>query len=98
MLQCLDTNGIPMVDTSTGVVIPLVDSSSPLNIPNNPTYSNDINLAFNVGGALADISWLEAGDIPIVSFHCEKDQYAPIDTGVRYCSNNWRLCSRSYGK
>ena len=29
----------------------------------------------------ADISWLEAGDIPIVSFHCEKDQYAPIDTG-----------------
>ena len=33
-----------------------------------------------MGGA-ADISWLEAGDIPIVSFHCEKDQYAPIDTG-----------------
>ncbi len=78
----LDTNGIPMIDTSTGVIIPIVDSTSPLNIPNNPTYSNDINLAFNVGGALADISWLEAGDIPIVSFHCEKDQYAPIDTGV----------------
>ena len=34
-----------------------------------------------MGGALADISWLEAGDIPIVSFHCEKDEYAPIDTG-----------------
>jgi len=77
----LDSNGIPMVDTSTGVIIPLLDSTSPLNIPNNPTYSNDINLAFNMGGALADISWLEAGDIPIVSFHCEKDQYAPIDTG-----------------
>ena len=77
----LDSNGIPMVDTSTGVIIPLLDSTSPLNIPNNPTYSNDINLAFNIGGALADISWLEAGDIPIVSFHCEKDQYAPIDTG-----------------
>jgi len=77
----LDSNGIPMVDTSSGVVIPVVDSSSPLNIPNNPTYSNDINLAFNMGGALADISWLEAGDIPIVSFHCEKDEYAPIDTG-----------------
>ena len=42
----LDSNGIPMVDTSSGVVIPLVDSSSPLNIPNNPTYSNDINLGF----------------------------------------------------
>lgn len=78
----LDSNGIPMIDTSTGVIIPIVDSTSPLNIPNNPSYSNDIKLAFNVGGALADISWLEAGDIPIVSFHCEKDQYAPIDTGV----------------
>ena len=38
-------------------------------------------MAFNLGGALADISWLEAGDVPIVSFHCEKDPYAPIDTG-----------------
>jgi len=38
-------------------------------------------MAFNLGGALADISWLQAGDVPIVSFHCEKDPYAPIDTG-----------------
>ncbi|MDC0204833.1 GEVED domain-containing protein, partial [Flavobacteriales bacterium] len=51
------------------------------NIPNNIGYSNDINMAFNLGGALADISWLEAGDVPMVSFHCEKDPYAPIDTG-----------------
>ena len=43
------------------------------NQPNNPSYSNDINMAFNLGGALADISWLEAGDVPIVSFHCEND-------------------------
>lgn len=77
----LDSNGIPMIDTSTGVIIPLVDSTMPLNIPNHPTYSNDINLAFNLGGALADISWLEAGDIPIVSFHCQNDPYAPLDTG-----------------
>jgi len=51
------------------------------NIPNNPTYSSDVNMAFNLGGALADISWLDAGEIPIVSFHCEKDPYGPIDTG-----------------
>jgi len=51
------------------------------NQPNNPSYSNDINMAFNLGGALADISWLEAGDVPIVSFHCANDPYAPIDTG-----------------
>ena len=51
------------------------------NIPNNPTYNNDVNMVFNLGGALADISWLEAGDVPMVSFHCEKDPYGPIDTG-----------------
>jgi hypothetical protein len=51
------------------------------NIPNNPSYSNDVNMVFNLGGALADISWLSAGDVPMVSFHCENDPYGPIDTG-----------------
>jgi len=51
------------------------------NIPNNIGYSNDVNMVFNLGGALADISWLEVGDVPMVSFHCEKDPYGPIDTG-----------------
>ena len=51
------------------------------NIPNNPSYSSEVSMAFNLGGALADISWLEVGDVPIVSFHCENDPYAPIDTG-----------------
>ena len=74
-----DLTFLPLFDT-TGAIIGL-DSTSPTNIPNHPQYSNDINMAFNLGGALADISWLEAGDVPIVSFHCENDQYAPIDTG-----------------
>ena len=30
---------------------------------------------------LPDISWLEQGDVPIVSFQCENDPNAPIDTG-----------------
>jgi hypothetical protein len=38
-------------------------------------------MVFNLGGALADISWLEAGEVPMVSFHCENDPNAPIDTG-----------------
>ena len=51
------------------------------NIPNNPSYSNDISMAFNLGGCLADISWLGQGDVPLVSFHCGMDPYGPIDTG-----------------
>ena len=74
-------NMIPILDTSGNILGFQVDSTMPLNIPNHPQYSNDINMVFNLGGALADISWLEAGDVPIVSFHCENDQYAPIDTG-----------------
>ena len=52
------------------------------NIPNNPSYSNDVNMAFNLGGTLADLSWLDYTGIPLVSFHCENDPFADIDSGV----------------
>jgi hypothetical protein len=71
-----DSTYAPIYD-STGAIV----GSMPFNIPNNLGYSNDINMAFNLGGAIADISWLQSGDVPMVSFHCEKDPYAPIDTG-----------------
>ena len=71
-----DSTYAPIYDT-TGAIV----GSMPFNIPNNLGYSNDINMAFNLGGAIADISWLQSGDVPMVSFHCEKDPYAPIDTG-----------------
>jgi hypothetical protein len=51
------------------------------NYPNNPSYSSEINMAFNVGGCLADSSWQEEGDIPMVSFHCAKDENAPYANG-----------------
>jgi hypothetical protein len=77
-----DSTYAPIFDTDTasptyGQII----ASIPFNLPNNASYSNDISMAFNMGGAIADISWLEAGGIPIVSFHCANDPYAPIDTG-----------------
>jgi hypothetical protein len=52
------------------------------NIGNNPSYSNDVNMAFNLGGTLADLSWLDYTGIPLVSFHCENDPFASIDSGV----------------
>ena len=77
-----DSTYAPVYDTdSTSATYGQIIGQMPFNIPNNLGYSNDINMAFNLGGAIADISWLEAGDVPIVSFHCEKDPYAPIDTG-----------------
>jgi hypothetical protein len=39
-------------------------------------------MAFNLGGTLADLSWLDYTGIPLVSFHCENDPFAAIDEGV----------------
>lgn len=44
--------------------------------------SSDVAFVVNTGGALADTSWLEAGDAPIVSFHCVRDPFAPFDEGT----------------
>ncbi len=72
-----DSAGVPILDSITGQPI----GTAWMNIPNWPLYDNDISMAFNVGGALADSSWLEAGDVPMVSFHCTKDPYAPYANG-----------------
>ncbi len=74
-LPVTDSLGNPVLD-STGTPVTV-----PFSLPNNIGYSSDISVAFNLGGALADISWLSPGDVPIIGFHCEKDMYAPIDTG-----------------
>lgn len=54
----------------------------PLNNPSNLGYSSDINMVFNCGGALGDSTWLEAGDVPVVAFHCTNDPNAPYTTGA----------------
>ncbi len=75
-------------DGTDSTFLPILDSlgnptglSIPWNIPNWPTYSNEINMVFNIGGCLADSSWLEAGDVPMVSFHCAKDENGPYANG-----------------
>jgi hypothetical protein len=39
-----------------------------LNIPNYPTYSSDVSCVLDFEGGLGDISWVEAGDPPTISF------------------------------
>ncbi len=47
-----------------------------------PTYSSDVNFSMNMGGALGDLNWLDQGDVPMVSFQCPHDPFAPYTTGV----------------
>lgn len=40
-----------------------------LSYPNHVFFSSEFGLAVNLGGAIGDTSWLDAGDPPVVSFH-----------------------------
>ena len=63
-----------MVDDSTSIEVPLC-------VPNHVGYSSEIDMAFNAGGALPDISWLDAGEVPIASMQCITDPDAPYAEG-----------------
>jgi acetyl esterase/lipase len=62
-----DINGFGGIDT--------------LNHPNWPEYTSNVQFVFNMGGALGDSSWLEAGDLPMVCFHVPNDPFAPYSFG-----------------
>lgn len=53
-----------------------------LNQDNWPTYSNDINMIFNIGGAIGDSSWIDQGEVPICSIHGVLDPFAPYGDGT----------------
>jgi hypothetical protein len=44
--------------------------------------SKEIHMGCNAGGALADISWLDEGEVPMVSIHSIRDPFAPFDDGT----------------
>lgn len=51
-------------------------------IANHVGYSSDVQFQMNMGGALGDLSWLDAGEVPMVSFQSPVDPFAPYETGV----------------
>jgi alpha/beta superfamily hydrolase len=59
-----------------------IPAGDTLNIPNYPNNTSNIQMAVNMGGALGDLSWLDANSAPIVSFHVPTDIFAPYDEGV----------------
>ena len=48
--------------------------------PNGQNY--DTHFCVNTGGALADTSWLDQGDVPMVAFHTVFDPFAPFTEGI----------------
>lgn len=54
----------------------------PLNVGNYTSYSSEVNMIFNMGGAVGDSSWINSGESPAVSFHCPNDPFAPYNFGA----------------
>ncbi len=55
-----------------------------LNFPNWINHSSDFKLAINVGGALGDISWLDANSADIISIQAPYDPFAPYKDAVLF--------------
>ncbi|MEM7573417.1 MAG: T9SS type A sorting domain-containing protein [Bacteroidota bacterium] len=55
-----------------------------INIPNNPTYSSNVAMTINVGGAIGDPVWIEGNeDEPLyMAFHSFTDPFAPFYEGL----------------
>jgi hypothetical protein len=50
----------------------------------NQGYPSNFNLCVNMGGALFDSTWLDADEIPLISYHVPtpNDFFAPCGTGI----------------
>jgi len=50
--------------------------------PNHVDYSSDFHLMVNLGGAMGDSTWLQAGNMPMISYHVPSDPFAPCEVGI----------------
>jgi hypothetical protein len=82
-----DWNGrggmVTLTGNNTPLGLPEVDLTAPgRNFVNYPSYSDEVNIVYNLGGALGDSLWLNPGETPIISAHCRYDFYAPYYEGM----------------
>lgn len=83
LLKFLNSStGNSFIDTSTLGGFYGEGGVSSLNILNNPGYSSTPQCILNLGGAIGDTSWIEAGEPPIVSFHGIADALTPFGTDI----------------
>ncbi len=76
------TGGDLFVDVTTVGNIDGSGGNPALNIINHAGYCNEVMACVNAGGALGDSTWMEAGENPMISFHCPDDPFAPFEYGT----------------
>ncbi|MEX2591101.1 MAG: alpha/beta hydrolase, partial [Chitinophagales bacterium] len=80
LTKFLDAGGDPVLETS--VIGGFDGFGGSENYDNHVGYSADVQLIVNIGGSLADTSWMEPGDPPMVAFQCVRDPFAPYLDGT----------------
>ena len=78
-LEGTDTGILPGLDSDGDGVFDV--TNVPFSLPNHPGYSSEIDMAFNVGGAIPDSSWVDQGEVPIASMQCWNEVFAPYGVG-----------------
>ncbi len=86
----IGSNGLPMViesvngDVNAEAVGVIPGTTDTLCFPNHAGLglNSEYQLAVNMGGAMGDSSWLDAGDIPLISYHVPTDPAAPYTEGI----------------
>ena len=53
-----------------------------LSVPNHPNYSSQFQLAVVMSGAIGDLSWVEAHEVPLIGFHAPRDPITPYGDGI----------------
>ena len=48
----------------------------------NPGYPSEVKAVFSLAGALRDTSWIESGDLPLLSMHATLDETVPYGTDI----------------
>lgn len=82
LFKFLDTQGNPFVDVSLFGDFEGDNGTAGFSHFNHPGYNSDPQMILNMGGAIGDTSWQEAGEIPMVSFHGVQDALTPFNTAV----------------
>ncbi len=82
-----DWNGyggaVAFTGQSTPLGLPQVNTAQKgRNFINHPGFSDEVAMVVNLGGAIGDSSWLEQGDVPMVSAHVFQDFFAPYFAGM----------------
>ena len=74
---------LPYVDaTVNGDINGFGGDTTSQNLDNYPGVSSAVHFIINAGGALADTSWLSAGQAPVISFQTVRDPFAPYGNGT----------------